>query len=52
MTNAICEGINSIIQATKRKARGFNTYKGFAAMIYLVAGKLRLAVPNPPTFPS
>lgn len=47
MTNAICEGINSIIQATKRKARGFNTYKGFAAMIYLVAGKLRLAVPQP-----
>lgn len=25
MTNAICEGINSMIQAAKRKARGFHT---------------------------
>ena len=47
MTNAICEGINSMIQAAKRKARGYNTYEGFAAMIYLVAGKLQLAVPKP-----
>jgi len=46
-TNAICEGINSMIQATKRKARGFHTFEGFAAMIYLVAGKLQLAVPKP-----
>ena len=47
ITNAICEGINSMIQAAKRKARGFNTYEGFASMIYLVAGKLQLAVPKP-----
>ena len=47
ITNAVCEGINSMIQAAKRKARGFNTYEGFASMIYLVAGKLQLAVPNP-----
>lgn len=47
LTNAICEGINSMIQAAKRKARGFNTFEGFAAMIYLVAGKLDLAVPAP-----
>lgn len=47
MTNAICEGINSLIQAAKRKARGFNTFRGFASMIYLVAGKLRLAVSAP-----
>ena len=47
MTNAVCEGINSMIQAAKRKARGFNTYKGFASMIYLIAGKLQLAVPRP-----
>lgn len=47
ITNAICEGINSMIQAAKRKARGFNTYEGFAAMIYLIAGKLQLAVPRP-----
>ena len=47
LTNAVCEGINSMIQAAKRKARGFNTFDGFAAMIYLVAGKLELAVPDP-----
>ena len=47
ITNAVCEGINSMIQAAKRKARGYNTYEGFAAMIYLIAGKLKLAVPSP-----
>lgn len=47
ITNAISEGINSMIQAAKRKARGFRTYQGFAAMIYLIAGKLKLACPNP-----
>ena len=45
LTNAICEGINSMIQAAKRKARGFQTFEGYAAMIYLVAGKLDLATP-------
>ena len=47
ITNAVCEGINSMIQAAKQKARGFNTFRGFASMIYLVAGKLQLAVPRP-----
>ncbi len=36
-----------MIQAAKRKARGFNTYDGYASMIYLIAGKLELAVPKP-----
>ena len=45
LTNAICEGINAMIQAAKRKARGFHTFEGYAAMIYLVAGKLKLATP-------
>ena len=47
LTNAICEGINSMIQAAKRKARGYHTFEGFSAMIYLVAAKLSLAFPNP-----
>lgn len=47
LTNAISEGINSMIQAAKRKARGYHTFKGFASMIYLIAAKLRLACPNP-----
>ncbi len=40
ITNAICEGINSMIQAAKRKARGYRTYEGYTAMIYLIAGKV------------
>lgn len=47
ITNAICEGINSLVQAVKRKARGFNTFEGFRAMIFLVGGKLKLDVPSP-----
>lgn len=47
LTNAICEGINSMIQAAKRKARGFNTFEGYEAMIYLVGGKLKLALKSP-----
>lgn len=47
LTNAICEGFNSMIQAAKRKARGFNTFEGFRAMIFLIGGKLKLDVPSP-----
>lgn len=47
LTNAICEGINSMVQAAKRKARGYKTIEGFICMIYLVAAKLSLACPNP-----
>jgi transposase len=47
LTNAICEGINSMIQAAKRKARGYKTVDGFICMIYLIASKLTLACPNP-----
>ena len=47
LTNAICEGINAMVQAAKRKARGYHTFEGYSAMIYLVAGKLNLAPPNP-----
>jgi len=47
LTNAICEGINSMIQAAKRKARGYHTFDGFSSMIYLIAAKLQLAFPNP-----
>jgi hypothetical protein len=36
-----------MIQAAKRKARGYHTFSGFSSMIYLVAGKLVLAVPMP-----
>jgi len=31
LTNAICEGINSLVQAPKRKARGYHTFEGFSS---------------------
>lgn len=45
VTNAIAEGINSLIQAAKRKARGFRTFIGYECMIYLVVGKLKFSCP-------
>jgi len=46
LTNAVAEGINSIIQAGKRKARGFTTFRGFSTMIYLESAKLDFAPIN------
>ena len=39
-TNAILEGMNSIIQNIKCRARGFRNDEYFKTMIYLVCGKL------------
>lgn len=39
-TNAILEGMNSIIQNVKRRARGFRNVEYYKTMIYLVCGKL------------
>ena len=41
-TNAILEGMNSVIQNIKRRARGFRNPDFFKAMIYLVCGHLDL----------
>ena len=46
LTNAVAEGINSIIQAGKRKARGFRTFRGFSTMIFLESAKLDFAPIN------
>lgn len=40
LTNAVLEGINSVIQNIKRRARGFRNSSYFATMIYLTCGKL------------
>lgn len=40
LTNAILEGMNSIIQNIKRRARGFRNDAYFTTMIYLNCGKL------------
>ena len=42
IANGIIEGINSLLQAAKAKARGYRTLKDFVAITYLVAGKLDL----------
>ena len=45
VTNAVAEGINSMIQSAKRRARGYRTLESYKCMIYLVAGKLYLDCP-------
>ena len=40
ISNGLLEGLNSLIQAAKRRARGYRTNRNYIAMIYLVAGKL------------
>lgn len=45
VTNAVAEGINSMIQSAKRRARGYRTLESYKQMIYLVAGKLTLDCP-------
>ena len=40
ITNGILEGINSLIQAAKAKARGYRSTRNLIAMTYLIAGRL------------
>lgn len=47
LSNAFAEGMNSVIQTAKRKARGFHLFESFRLAIYLVGGKLQLACPKP-----
>jgi transposase len=40
LNNGLLEGINSLFQAAKRKARGYRSDKNMITMVYLLAGKL------------
>jgi len=40
MNNGVLEGINSLIQAAKAKARGYRTINNLVTMCYIIAGKL------------
>jgi transposase len=40
LNNGLLEGINSLFQAAKRKARGYRSHENMIAMVYLLAGKL------------
>jgi transposase len=46
LNNGILEGLNSVIQAAKRKARGYKL-QHFITMTYLLTAKLNLANVNP-----
>jgi len=44
ITNGVLEGINSLIQAAKAKARGYRSTRNLISVVYLIAGKLNLSV--------
>lgn len=44
--NGLLEGLNSLIQAAKRRARGYRSTRNYTTMLYLVAVKLHPG-PNP-----
>ena len=43
ISNGLLEGLNSLIQAAERRARGYRSTRNYIAMIYLVAGHLDLS---------
>ncbi|MEA3523469.1 MAG: ISL3 family transposase [Campylobacterota bacterium] len=46
INNGILEGLNSVIQAAKSKARGYKTFKNYKIIVYLLTGKLDFSVVN------
>jgi transposase len=46
IANGLIEGINSLVQAAKAKARGYRSTRTLKAITYLVAGKLDLSLPT------
>jgi transposase len=45
IANGLIEGINSLVQAAKAKARGYRSTRNLKAMVYLLTGKLALGLP-------
>ena len=46
IANGLIEGINSLVQAAKAKARGYRSIRNLKAVTYLIAGKLDLKLPT------
>lgn len=44
ITNGILEGLNAKVKAAAKRAFGFKTFEYYRTIIYLIAGKLDLAV--------
>jgi transposase len=51
INNGILEGLNSVIQAAKRKARGYK-FKHFRTIAYLITGDLDFSKVNPACLPT
>ena len=47
INNGILEGLNSVIQAAKSKARGYKTFKNYRIIAYLLTAKLDFSLVNP-----
>jgi len=45
--NGLLEGLNSLVQAAKAKARGYRNSKNFKIIVYLLTGKLDFSKINP-----
>ena len=45
IANGLIEGVNSLVQAAKAKARGYRSMQNLKAIVYLLAGKLDLRLP-------
>ena len=46
LTNAILEGINSIVQSARTRAKGYRNVNNFIAMIYLIGWKVDFRFPE------
>jgi len=46
LTNALLEGMNSLIQAAKSRARGYRSNRNFIAIAYLIGAKLEFDLPT------
>jgi transposase len=46
ISNGLLEGISSLVQAAKAKARGYRSLRNLIAMVYLLTGKLEFDVPS------
>jgi len=47
LTNGFLEGANSLVQAAKARARGFQSFRKMKVAIYLLLSKLDFNLPNP-----
>ena len=45
IANGLIEGLSSLVQAAKAKARGYRSTRNLKAIIYLLAGKLDMQLP-------